>query len=74
MSAYGAHRVRLNVDLTRYHLHLKPGELGVSVPGRKTTEFGGMDHFWAVEYDCCGHVMDTVTDNLTVLNPADDTP
>jgi hypothetical protein len=69
VSAFGAHRVRLDVNLTRYHVHLTPGVMGVSVPGRKTTDFGVSDRFWAVEYDCCGHVMDTIADNLTVIDP-----
>ena len=68
MSAYGYHRVRLTTDLTRYHPHLKPGTEGTSQPDVKTTEWGYQDRFWAVKYDCCGHVMDTLLDGLTVID------
>ncbi len=70
MAAFGAHRVRLDVDLARYHEHLKPGIEGTSVPGVKTTVWGYQDRFWAVRYDCCGRVMDTLTSSLTVLEEA----
>jgi hypothetical protein len=69
MSAYGAHRVRLDVDLTRYHQHLVPGAEGVSVPGMKTTDWGYQDRFWAIKYDCCGHIMDTLLTSLTIAEP-----
>lgn len=68
MAAYGIHRVRLDTNLTAYHPHLTPGTEGVSVPDVRTTEWGYQDRFWAVRYDCCGHVMDTVLDSLTVLD------
>lgn len=68
MAAYSTDRVRLDTDLTRYHEHLKPGVEGVSVPGRETTDFGSSDRFWAIKYDCCGVVMDTITDNLTIID------
>jgi hypothetical protein len=68
MSAYGVHRVQLDVDLTRYHQHLLPGAQGVSVPDVKTTVWGYQDRFWAVRYDCCGHTMDTLTKSLTLLS------
>jgi hypothetical protein len=67
MSAYGTHRVRHGTDLTRYHQHLQPGIEGASVPGVKTTEWGYQDRFWAIRWDCCGHVMDTLLSSLTVL-------
>ncbi len=72
MNAYGSHRVRLDVDLTRYHPHLVPGVEGISEPGVRTTEWGWQDRFWAVRYDCCGHVMDTLTSSLTVQKEAED--
>jgi hypothetical protein len=68
MSAYGTHRVRLTVDLSRYHEHLKPGAEGISVPGVKTTVWGYQDRFWAVRYDCCGHLMDTLLASLAVVD------
>jgi hypothetical protein len=70
MSAFGVHRVRLDVDLTRFHPHLVPGIEGTSVPGMITTEWGYQDRFWAIKYDCCGHTMDTLLTSLTVAEDA----
>jgi hypothetical protein len=64
MAAYTVERVRLNTDLTRYHVHLLPGVEGTTVPRRATTEWGWQDRFAAVEWDCCGHVMDTLWTGL----------
>jgi hypothetical protein len=76
MSAFGTNRVRLNIDLTRYHRHLVPGIEGTSVPGLKTTDWGYQDRFWAIRWDCCGHTMDTLLDSITIEDAVErsDTP
>lgn len=58
--------VTLNVDLTRYHSHLKPGMAGTLVPNLKCSMYGWQDRFGAVEFDCCGTTMDIVLSNLTI--------
>jgi hypothetical protein len=62
-------KVRLNVDLTRYHRHLVPGVTGTVIPDLKCSMWGSQDRFGAVRFDCCGVTMDIVLANLT-FDPA----
>ena len=67
---YGRHsqRVRLDVDLTRYHRHLAAGATGTLEPMAKVGEWGSSDHFGAVRFDCCGERLDIVLRNLTEID------
>lgn len=55
-----AYRVKLHVDLTKYHEHLVPGVEGVMVPNKICSKRGGTAHFVAVQFDCCGHTLDVL--------------
>lgn len=55
-----AYRVRLHVDLSKYHEHLVPGVDGVMVPHKICSKRGGTKHFVAVQFDCCGHTLDVL--------------
>lgn len=59
-------RCTLQTDLTRYHSHLVHGSKGVLVPKVKTTNWGSSERFGAVKFDCCGHTLDIVLDNLDI--------
>lgn len=63
-------RCTLQTDLTRYHSHLTAGAKGVLVPKIQTTKWGVNDRFGAVKFDCCGHTLDIVLDNLVIENGA----
>lgn len=58
-------RVRLKVDLTRYHKHLEVGAAGWILPGVKVSDWGSQDRFGAVKFDCCGATLDIVTSGLS---------
>jgi len=58
-------KVKLDVDLTKYHGHLVPGVTGTMIPDRKCSMWGSQDRFGAVRFDCCGITMDIVIRNLT---------
>jgi hypothetical protein len=65
-----AYRVRLHVDLTRYHEHLSPGVEGVMVPGKICHPRGGSKLFVAVQFDCCGHTLDVLNNgDLEIIDP-----
>jgi hypothetical protein len=51
MVAYSRERVKLKVDLTRYNLKCKVGELGWTMPGVKLSMWDSQDRFAAVHFD-----------------------
>ncbi|MEA3198757.1 MAG: hypothetical protein QOE90_185 [Thermoplasmata archaeon] len=59
-------RITLKDDLTRYHSHLKPGVRGWLLPNVRVGEWGGFDHFGAVEFDCCSARLDVVLRGLDI--------
>lgn len=59
-------RCTLMVPLRRYHDHLLPGLKGTLLPGVETTSWGKNPRFGAVRFDCCGHTLDIVLDNLVI--------
>ncbi len=66
-------RCTLQVNLVRYHPHLVPGLQGTLVPLVETTSWGKNPRFGAVKFDCCGHTLDIVLDNLTIeVSPGDE--
>lgn len=63
-------RVRLDVDLTRYHRHLEVGATGRLLPMVKVGIWGSTDRFGAVRFDCCGETLDVVLSQLTDIDEA----
>lgn len=61
-------RVKLLVDLTKYHPKLIVGQLGFVIPDLAYSMWGrGSDRFGAVHFDC-GAKLDIVLNNLEFLN------
>jgi len=56
-------RVKLKVDLTRYNNKLTAGQEGITMPNVKLSQWGSMDTFVAVNFDC-GVKMDIAINSL----------
>jgi len=67
-------RCTLQMGLRRYHEHLVPGLKGTLLPGVMTTSWGQSPRFGAVRFDCCGHTLDIVLENLDIENGTPSTP
>src|SRR5581483_1664537 len=65
-------RVTLKDDLTRYHPHLRVGVRGTLLSGVKVGEWGSLDHFGAVKFDCCGTTLDVVPRGLDIEGKAEE--
>jgi hypothetical protein len=59
-------RIRLLKDLTRYHPGLTVGVEGTLMYKARVGDFGGLDRFGAVRFDC-GAYLDIVIDSLEFL-------
>ena len=59
-------RVKLKIDLTKYHPSCIVGAEGYIIPGLKTTKFGHQDRFGAVQFDN-GVLMDVLINELDFL-------
>lgn len=58
-----AKKVTLNTDLTKYDSRLTNGQVGKTIPNVKLSEWGSMDHFVAVQFEC-GSRMDIAISSL----------
>ena len=60
-------RVRLKVDLTRYHPSCKIGSLGYTILDKKFSVWGSQDRFVAVKFDS-GAQLDVLWESLEIVN------
>ena len=60
-------RVKLTCDLTRYDRRLTEGQEGMTIPSYKCSEWGSMESFVAVRFDC-GATLDILWKSLEILD------
>lgn len=60
-------RVKLIIDLTKYHSECIIGMLGWSIPDYKVSYFGSQDRFVAVKFDN-GIILDVLWKSLEILS------
>ena len=65
-------RVKLTVNLTRYHEHLIPGVEGITLPRVKMSDWGWQDRFSAIQFDCCGKAIDVLESGFEILENFDE--